>query len=83
MVWYAASLIGRHMTSEDETEILGALAAAIIGLHTFTNSPATTDSNRLMVFRIDPRDFIEARRCEEFARKTLTKYAPPKADDAE
>jgi hypothetical protein len=72
--WQAgrSALAERESAWQAEREQLrGALAAAKIALYTFTNTPATSDSEKRMVFRLDPNDFLQIRQLEEFVDKTL------------
>jgi hypothetical protein len=58
--------------AQDELLILrGTLAAAKIALGLFTNTPATADSERRMVFRIDPADFLQIRQIEKMIDDVL------------
>jgi hypothetical protein len=55
----------------EEMSLLGALAAAKVALYLFTNSPATSDRDRNMLFRIDPQDFLQIREIEKMIDDTL------------
>ena len=61
-------------------DLHGALAAAKIALHMFTNTGAEIDSQRRMVFRMDPGDFIQIRTIENAIGDTLA--AQPSAPAA-
>ncbi len=51
--------------------LAGVLAAASVGLHMFTNSPASTDSERRMIFRIDPQAFLQIREIEKMVADAI------------
>ena len=59
------------MSDDDRLLLRGALAGAKIALNIFTNTEATSDSERNMVFRIDPNDFLRARHIENYIDTVL------------
>jgi hypothetical protein len=64
----------------ESMDLRGALAAAKIALHMFTNTPAEADSQRRMVFRLDPNDYLQIRQIEEAVDQALVASAPPKTE---
>jgi hypothetical protein len=64
----------------ESMDLRGALAAAKIALHMFTNTPAEADSQRRMVFRLDPNDYLQIRQLEEAVDQALAASAPPKTE---
>lgn len=55
----------------ERDQLRGALAAAKIAIHTFTNTPASADSEKRMVFRLAPNAYLQIRQLEEFVDQTL------------
>lgn len=53
----------------------GALAAASIALHMFTNGGCAGYEDQIMLFKIHARDFIQIRQLEDFVNQVLKESA--------